>query len=90
VDHRDLLVLIGKQKPDEYDSVRWVEGVGLKEAVEDTAKDFGPRDKTCVLLDPIPSTPWTEVIQIMDSLKRLAFERIEFAAPRAAGDVPKK
>ncbi len=82
IDHRDLLILIGKQKPDEYDSVRWVEGAGLKEAVEDTARDFGPRDRVSVLLDPIPSTPWTEVIQIMDSLKKIGFERLEFAAPR--------
>jgi hypothetical protein len=84
VDHRDLLVLIGKQKPDEYDSVRWVEGAGLKDAVEDTARDFGPRDKVSILLDPIPSTPWAEVIQIMDSFEKMGFERLEFAAPRKA------
>jgi hypothetical protein len=90
VDHRDLLILIGKQKPDEFDSVRWVEGVGLKEAVEDTAIDFGPRDRVSVLLDPIPSTPWAEVIQMIDLFKKMGFERTEFAAPRTLDDTPKK
>jgi hypothetical protein len=85
-----LLILIGKQKPGEYDSVRWIEGAGLGEAVEDTAKDFGPRDRISVLLDPTESTPWTEVIQVLDSLKRIGLERTEFAAFRTMDDTQQK
>jgi hypothetical protein len=86
---QDLLVLIGKQEPEKYDSVRWIEGAGLKEAVEAAEKNRGPRDELCILLDPIPSTPWTEVIQIMDLFKEMGL-RLEFAAPRKVDGAPNK
>jgi len=87
-DRPELVVLIGKQES--QDKVRWVEAAGLKEAVDDAAKDLGPRDKLSVVLNPIPSTPWTEVIQLLAACKNMGFERTEFAADFKVSDVPKK
>jgi hypothetical protein len=90
INREDLVVLIGKQKPEKNDSVRWVEGSGFKEAIVDVSKHLGPREKLSIVLDPTESTPWTEVIQIIASLQRMGFERPEFAALRTVTDVQKK
>jgi biopolymer transport protein ExbD len=82
--------LIGKRELREHESVKWVDGPKLKETLEDLAKYRRPREEVSILIDPIPSTPWTEVIRLMDSLKAMGFERMEFAAPFKVGDPPKK
>lgn len=89
-DIRELLVLIGKQDPQEKTSFRWVEAAGLKEAIDDAAKDLGPRDELPVVLKPVGSTIWAEVLQVLASCKKMGFERIEFAAPFKVSDLPKK
>jgi hypothetical protein len=90
VDHQDLMIMIGKREPREHESVRWVDSAKLKDPLEDIAKYRRPRDEVTVLIDPIPSTPWTEVIRLLDALKAMGFERNEFAAPFKVGDAPKK
>jgi len=84
----EIVVLIGKQETQE--KVRWIEAPELKKVIDDDAKDLGPRDELPVLLDPTASTAWTEVIQVMDSFKKMGFERLEFAAPFKVSDTQKK
>ena len=87
-DRPELAILVGKQET--QDKVRWLEAAGLKDAVDDAVKNLGPRDKLSVVLDPTPSTPWTDVIQLLAFFKDKGFERTEFAAPFKVSDVQKK
>ena len=89
-DGYELVILIGKQEPQEKYPLRWVETAQLKEAIDAAVAGRGSRDELPVLLKPVASTTWAEVLRVMKLCRDQGFERVEFSAPFKASDVKKK
>lgn len=79
---KELYLFVGSQEDaPAAKSTRWAKYEDLEKSIEELIADRGPRNTIHVVIDAVGSTPYQEVLLLLDFMKKVQFQRVELAAP---------